>query len=219
MWISTSAKTPAGSTPVTSSTACRNSRRTRRPPTPPRWPYPLTPLLPSLTHAFTNLRRGLEQGIILLGVQSDSLFDILTLVLNEQELKYGITSTQRNDIFRLFEDYSLHVAAGSKEGCKVFVTIVPSLTSPLFAVVRMRQPVTIGEDSVGIRYFLFVFGAGEQNSVEEWVRSGEMTSRRREMGRAFSMMFSQAWFGKAARKVNTSRLLLKVRPRESLHRS
>ena len=133
-------------------------------------------------------------------MQSDSLFDILTLVLNEQELKYGITSTQRNDIFRLFEDYSLHVAAGSKEGCKVFVTIVPSLTSPLFAVVRMRQPVTIGEDSVGIRYFLFVFGAGEQNSVEEL----------REMGRAFSMMFSQAWFGKAARKVNTSRLLLKL---------
>ena len=135
---------------------------------------------------------------------------MLTLVLNEHELRYGSTSSQRSEIYHLFEDRHLYVESGSKEGCKVYVTCLPCLTSPLFAVVRMRQPVMVNENDVSIRYFLFVLGAGEQNSVDEYVLNLFITQRLREMGHAFSIMFSQTWFGKAARKVNTPRLLLKV---------
>lgn len=153
----------------------------------------------------------MEQGVVLLDVQCDSLYDLLTLILNEQELRYGITSAQRGEIYHLFEDHPLYVENGYKEGCKVYVTCLPCLTSPLFAVIRMRQPVLVSEKSdVSIRYFLFVLGAGEQNSVDECVCILLLIIRLREMGHAFSIMFSQTWFGKAAKKVNTPRLLLKV---------
>ena len=147
---------------------------------------------------------------MLLDVQCDSLYDLLTLVLNEHELRYGMTSAQRSEVYHLFEDRPLFIESGSKEGCKVYVTCLPCLSSSLFAVVRMRQPVVVNENDVSIRYFLFVLGSGEQNSVDEYLLTPHITYRLREMGHAFSIMFSQTWFGKAARKVNTPRLLLKV---------
>ena len=117
---------------------------------------------------FSRLRRNLEKGIILLGVQPNTLHELITLILNEYQIQYRFTPIQQHDIFSLFKERDFDVIEPYKEGCKVFISCISSLPSPLYAVVRLRQPVVLDEEeAVGIRYFLFVFGEGKSAKNEK----------------------------------------------------
>ena len=149
----------------------------------------------SLT-AFSDLRRSLENGVVLLSTEDriESLQDVINLMLNEAEMKMITTPQVREQILRLFDNPQATNAdtAGSdaKEGCKVYVAKLSFLTKPLIGLVRVKTPLILGEKSpVPIRYFLFVLGSTECTSTQEL----------HEMGRAFSLMLSQNWFSNAAR--------------------
>ena len=162
----------------------------------------------SLT-AFSDLRRSLENGVVLLSTdeQVESLQDVVNLMLNEAEMKMITTPQVREQILRLFDNPQATNAsntssgAGAKEGCKVYVAKLSFLQKPLIGLVRVKTPLVLGDKSpMPIRYFLFVLGSMECTSTQEL----------HEMGRAFSLMLSQNWFSNAARKIDSQRLFLKL---------
>ena len=160
----------------------------------------------SLT-AFSDLRRSLENGVVLLSTddQIDSLQDVINLMLNEAEVKMITTPQVREQILRLFDNPQAtnadNASSEAKEGCKVYVAKLSFLSKPLIGLVRVKTPLVLGEKSpVPIRYFLFVLGSTECTSTQEL----------HEMGRAFSLMLSQNWFSNAARKIDSQRLFLKL---------
>ena len=114
----------------------------------------------SLT-AFSDLRRSLENGVVLLSTEDriESLQDVINLMLNEAEMKMITTPQVREQILRLFDNPQATNAdtAGSdaKEGCKVYVAKLSFLTKPLIGLVRVKTPLILGEKSpVPIRYFI-----------------------------------------------------------------
>ena len=161
----------------------------------------------SLT-AFSDLRRSLENGVVLLSSdnQIDSLQDVINLMLNEAEMKMITTPGVREQILRLFDypqatNADVTTASNAKEGCKVYVAKLSFLEKPLIGLVRVKTPLILNEKSpMPIRYFLFVLGSMECTSTQEL----------HEMGRAFSLMMSQNWFSNAARKIDSQRLFLKL---------
>ena len=56
----------------------------------------------SLT-AFSDLRRSLESGVILLDVEANSLSEVVTQLLDEGEMKGLTTPEVREPVLRLFD--------------------------------------------------------------------------------------------------------------------
>ena len=135
----------------------------------------------SLT-AFSDLRRSLESGVILLDVEANSLSEVVNQLLDEGEMK-GLTMPEvREPILRLFDmpENSLlqewervwvlrDRSESKKEGCKVYVTKSPVLKKPLVGLIRVKHPVVINEKGfLGFRYFLFVLGSVDCTSTQQW---------------------------------------------------
>ena len=65
---------------------------------------------------------------------------------------------------------------GQKEGCKVYVTKLSFLKTPIVAMVRLRSPIVVQEQApLLIRYFLFVLGSKDCTSTAQWASEGRET--------------------------------------------
>lgn len=158
----------------------------------------------SLT-AFSDLRRSLENGVVLLDVEAENLQEVINAILDDAEMKTITTPDMREPILHLFDNPQAsnvdNTSNSTKEGCKVYVAKLSFLKKPLVGLVRMKTPIVLNEKSpISIRYFLFVLGSMDCTSTQEL----------HEMGRAFSLMLSQNWFSNAARKIVTQHLFLKL---------
>ena len=168
----------------------------------------------SLT-AFSDLRRGLENGVILLDTEAESLTDVVNAMLDDVEMRQIATPEVRDPLVQLFskkdESLPLIQEGEQREGCKVYVAKLSFLTKPIIAMVRLKSPIVVQEQSpLLIRYFLFVLGSKTCTSTAQYFYWNGIICRLHEMGRAFSLMMSQNWFSSAARKINTDRLFLKL---------
>lgn len=117
----------------------------------------------SLT-AFSDLRRGLENGVILLDVEADTLSDVVNTMLDDAEMRQISTPDVRDPLIQLFskKDESLPVIQDGeqREGCKVYVAKLSFLSKPIISMVRLKSPIVVQEQSpLLIRYFLFVLGS------------------------------------------------------------
>lgn len=126
----------------------------------------------SLT-AFSDLRRSLENGILLLDGEADSLSEVVNVLLDEAEMKRLATPEVRESLIQLFgkkeESQGFSDISGDKEGCKVYVAKLSFLSNPLIGMVRVRHPIVLEEQSspLMIRYFLFVLGSKECTSTNQ----------------------------------------------------
>ena len=125
----------------------------------------------SLT-AFSDLRRGLENGVILLDTEADSLPEVVNALLDDSELKQISTPDIRNPLVQLFsmKDSSLPIIqeGEQREGCKVYVAKLSFLSKPIIAMVRVKTPIVVQEQSpLLIRYFLFVLGSKTCTSTSQ----------------------------------------------------
>ena len=158
----------------------------------------------SLT-AFSDLRRSLENGVVLLDVEAENIQEVINAMLDDAEMKTITTPDMREPILHLFDNPQAsnvdNADNNTKEGCKVYVAKLSFLKKPLVGLLRMKTPLVLSEKSpISIRYFLFVLGSMDCTSTQEL----------HEMGRAFSLMLSQNWFSNAARKIVTQHLFLKL---------
>lgn len=128
----------------------------------------------SLT-AFSDLRRALENGVISLDVTADTLQEVVNAMLDEAEVKHVATPEVREPLVKLFgkkdESTPMVQLEGQKEGCKVYVAKLSFLKTPIVAMVRLRAPIVVQEQSpLLIRYFLFVLGSKDCTSTAQWAR-------------------------------------------------
>lgn len=127
----------------------------------------------SLT-AFSDLRRGLENGVILLDTEAESLTDVVNAMLDDVEMRQISTPEVRDPLVQLFskkdESLPLIQEGEQREGCKVYVAKLSFLTKPIIAMVRLKSPIVVQEQSpLLIRYFLFVLGSKTCTSTAQYV--------------------------------------------------
>lgn len=125
----------------------------------------------SLT-AFSDLRRSLENGVLLLDGEAESLLEVVNILLDEAEMKKLSTPEVRESLVQLFgkgeESQRFSEVSSEKEGCKVYVAKMSFLSTPIVGMVRLRHPMVLHDQSpLLIRYFLFVLGSKDCTSMNQ----------------------------------------------------
>ena len=87
----------------------------------------------SLT-AFSDLRRSLENGVVLLDAEGENLQEVINAMLDDAEMKTITTPDMREPILHLFDNPQAsnvdNTSNSTKEGCKVYVAKLSFLKKP-----------------------------------------------------------------------------------------